>query len=294
MTESAAAALRLEAPGGLEPEAILGSLAAHTLPGAERTSTEERTHTRLVRGPRGRRAVTLRFDALGVDLDISTGTGTDTGTGTEDESELLALGEMVRSWFDLDADLEAMRESLSADSLLGPLLAARPSLRVIGTPDRFQTAVTTVLGQQVSLAAGRTFSGRLIAAYGGDEFDGLRSFPEPAALVGADAEELRGAVGLTAARARTVQALAAVWLDAGGAPTRSELLAVPGVGPWTVDYLGVRYGDRDAFTPGDLVLRKALGGITAREAEARSEAWRPFRAYALMHLWTHTAYTKRP
>ncbi|WP_422935402.1 DNA-3-methyladenine glycosylase family protein [Sinomonas sp. P47F7] len=288
MTEAAVASLRLETPGGLEPEAILGSLAAHTLPGAERTGAEERTHTRLVRGPRGHRALTLRFDAFGVDLDISTGTG----TGTQDESELLALGEIVRSWFDLDADLEAMRRSLSADSLLGPLLAARPSLRVIGTPDRFQTAVTTVLGQQVSLAAGRTFSGRLIAAYGGDEFDGLRSFPEPATLVGADAEELRSAVGLTAARARTVQALAAVWLDARGAPTRSELLAVPGVGPWTVDYLGVRYGDRDAFTPGDLVLRKALGGITAREAEARSEAWRPFRAYALMHLWTHTAYTK--
>ena len=282
VTEAPSAAMRLDAPGGLEPEAILGSLAAHTLPGAERTDSEERTHTRLVHGPRGRRAITLRFDEAGLEL---------TAHAT-DEAELPALAELVRTWFDLDAKLEPVREWLGRDELLSPLLSTRPGLRVIGTTDRFQTAVTTVLGQQVSLAAGRTFAGRLIAAYGSDGPEGLRSFPEPASLVEADAEELRSAVGLTASRARTVQALAGAWLEADGAPTRTGLLAVPGVGPWTVDYLAVRYGDRDGFTPGDLVLRKALGGITAREAEARSEPWRPYRAYALMHLWTHTAYTK--
>ena len=283
VTRAAGATVRLDAPGGLEPDAILGSLAAHSLPGAERTDVEQRTHTRLVRGPHGRRTVTVRVDAAGIGLE----------TTAADEAELRSLEATVRAWFDLDADLEPVRESLRRDPVLSPLVARRPGLRVIGTPDRFQTAVTTVLGQQVSLAAGRTFAGRLIAAYGEEGPEGLRGFPEPAALAGADREELRSAVGLTAARGRTVMALAAAWLDSGGAPTRNQLLALPGIGPWTVDYLAVRYGDRDAFTSGDLVLRRALGGISAKEAEARSEAWRPFRAYALMHLWTETAYSGR-
>ncbi|MEA5456348.1 hypothetical protein SPF06_16560 [Sinomonas sp. JGH33] len=161
----------------------------------------------------------------------------------------------------------------------------------MGTTDRFQTAVTTVLGQQVSLAAGRTFSGRLVAAYGTEGPGGLRCFPGPAALADAHPEELRATVGLTSARARTVSALASLWAGSAGTPSREELLTVAGIGRWTVDYLAVRYGDRDAFTPGDLVLRRALGGVSAREAEKRSEAWRPYRAYALMHLWTEAAYT---
>ena len=68
---------------------------------------------------------------------------------------------------------------------------------------------------------------------------------------------------------------------------RTELLALPGIGPWTVDYLSVRaLGDRDAYPSGDLVLRRALGVATAREAEARAESWSPWRAYAAMHLWS--------
>jgi 3-methyladenine DNA glycosylase/8-oxoguanine DNA glycosylase len=142
----------------------------------------------------------------------------------------------------------------------------------------------------VSLAAGRTFAGRLVEAFGNPGPDGFVSFPRPAILAAADPEELRSAVGLTSARARTVLALSRAWHDSDGQVCWSELLRIPGIGPWTVDYLAVRFGDRDAFTPGDLVLRRALGGIPAREAEALSEAWRPYRAYALVHLWTEAVY----
>ena len=278
--------LRLDAPDGLDPVAILGSLAAHNVPGAEWTDAATFSHSRLVRGPRGLLAVTLQFDRAGIDLEVAI----DDSDPSERAAEFREITEIVRRWFDLEADLGPIREALGRDTLLAPLVAARPSLRVIGSPDRFQSAVTTVLGQQVSLAAGRTFAGRLVEAFGEPGPNGLRSFPRPAALAAADPEVLRAAVGLTGARARTVLALSQAWADAGHEPDPHELLAIPGIGRWTVDYLSVRFGDRDGFTPGDLVLRRALGGITPREAEARSEGWRPFRAYALVHLWTATAY----
>ncbi|MDQ4503040.1 AlkA N-terminal domain-containing protein [Sinomonas sp. ASV322] len=297
--------VRVEAPGGLDPEAVLGSLAAHTIPGAERTDREAGTHSRLVSLASGPCAVTIRPDAHGVELRAESGAELSRAglTGTErSRTELSRAGSqtdlgvpaslvaLVREWFDLDADLEPVRDFLSGDQFLAPLLAARPGLRVIGTTDRFQTAVTTVLGQQVSLAAGRTFSGRLVATYGTDGPGGLRCFPEAAVLADADTEELRAAVGLTSARARTISSMSRLWAESGETPGRKALLAVTGIGPWTVDYLAVRYGDRDAFTPGDLVLRRALGGVSPHEAETRSEAWRPYRAYALMHLWTEAAY----
>lgn len=293
--------VRLNAVGNLDPDAVLGSIAAHNVPGAERTDLTSRTHSRLIAGPRGPRHVLLRFDEGGIDLEVKTLLEIEGRAGVDhtelvDHSELSALSEIVRAWFDLDTELEPIRRTLCADPVLAPLLASRPHLRVIGTPDPFQSAVTTVLGQQVSLAAGRTFAGRLVEVYGQPTVGGLRGFPRPRTLAEADAEELQAAVGLTSARARTVLALAQSWLAAqdgtDGMLTRDELLALPGVGPWTVDYLSVRFGNRDAFTPGDLVLRRALGGITAKQAAQRARAWSPYRAYALMHLWTHTAYVK--
>lgn len=293
-TGLASSRIRLEAAGGLDADAVLGSLAAHTVPGAEVTHVANRTHSRLISGPLGARRLTLRFDEGGIDLELQT---QGTTSNADDPGALLALTDLVRAWFDLDSDLGPIRDALGTDPLLAPLVAERPNLRVIGTPDCFQSAVTTVLGQQVSLSAGRTFAGRLVEAYGEPTGSGLSRFPRASALAGADPDELRSAIGLTSARARTVLALARAWLEAsplpGAAPSRSELLAVPGIGPWTVDYLAVRFGDRDAFTPSDLVLRRALGGITSDAAARRAEAWSPFRAYALMHLWTHAAYGSR-
>ena len=131
-----------------------------------------------------------------------------------------------------------------------------------------------MLGQQVSVAAARTFAGRLVAAYGMIGPGRLMMFPRPDVLRDADPEELRAVVGLTGARARTVQAVAAAFADRATLRplSRSELVALPGIGPWTADYLAVTSGDRDAFTPGDLVLRRALGGVDARAASARVRA----------------------
>jgi DNA-3-methyladenine glycosylase II/AraC family transcriptional regulator of adaptative response / DNA-3-methyladenine glycosylase II len=155
-----------------------------------------------------------------------------------------------------------------------------------------------VLGQQVSLAAARTFGARLVAAYGAPGPGDLTSFPIPEALATVPVEELRATVGLTGARAATLHGLAAAAasglpLAAGTDPAlfRASLLALPGIGPWTADYLAVRVlGDRDAFTASDLVLRRALGGVSVAAADAASQAWRPYRAYALFHLWTATSY----
>jgi 3-methyladenine DNA glycosylase/8-oxoguanine DNA glycosylase len=265
---------------------MLASLAAHTVPGAERTDPAAGTHERLVHTARGPVVVSVRLDASGVDLTVH---------GARELAA--AVVPAVRAWLDLAIDLRAVRTALRADPLLRPLVDVRPALRVTGTTDAFQTAVTTVLGQQVSLAAGRTFAGRLVATYGEPGPRRLIQFPTATALAEARPEDLQAAVGLTSSRARTVRALAEAFADRGHSTgdaslrlTRDELLAVYGVGPWTADYLEVRTGSRDAFAPGDLVLRRALGGISASEAARRAEAWRPFRAYALVHLWTATAY----
>lgn len=293
-SEARSKPFRLDARGGLEAAAMLASLAAHTIPGAERTDLAAGTHERLIHTSLGAVAVSVCLRADGADL-VLTPSGTARGTlGDRAVEEAVAA---VHAWLDLDADLARVRAALGGDPEVGPLVRARPALRVIGTTDPFQSAVTTVLGQQVSLAAGRTFAGRLVAAFGSAGPQGLRQFPAPHDLAGADVEELRSAVGLTGSRARTILALAMAFdeRDHQRGPTtlpltRDELLALPGIGPWTADYLEVRTGNRDAFAPGDLVLRRALGGITAAQAEARSEAWRPFRAYALVHLWTAAAY----
>jgi len=275
----------------------LATLVAHAVPGVDRVDRSgvgRGEVTRLVETASGAAAVTVRLAPEEVEV---------RGSGS-DADETCAL---VARWFDTDADLATVHAVLGADPVLAPLLAARPGLRVVGHPSGFEAAVTTVLGQQVSLAACRTFAGRLAAAYGrpaaraGEE--GLRLFPDPRTLAGAQAADLQSAVGITGARARTLLALAEACADgltlapdtAGDpvalADTRARLLALPGVGPWTVDYLSVKVlGDRDGFVPGDLVLRKALGGIDARAAAAAALAWSPVRAYALFHLWTHTAY----
>lgn len=272
----------------------LATLVAHAVPGVDRVDTGRGEVTRLVETGSGTVATTVRLtpDALEV-----------SGDGGDPD----AVRALVARWFDADADLATVHTVLGADPVLAPLLAERPGLRVVGHPSGFEAAVTTVLGQQVSLAACRTFAGRLAGAYGreGDVAgaDGLRLFPDPDTLAGARAAELQSAVGITGARTRTLLALAAACADglvlgphvaddpAALADTRARLLALPGVGPWTVDYLSVKVlGDRDGFVPGDLVLRKALGGIDARAAARTAEVWAPVRAYALFHLWTHTAY----
>lgn len=269
---------------------LVRMLHAHAVPGMEIAHPDGR-HTRVVRGERGPAVVT-------VDLAAAPGAVT-ARLRLADPRDRPGVEAAVRRWLGLDADPAVAAAALGGDPLLGPLLAARPGLRVPGATDGAEVAVLAVLGQQVSLAAARTFAGRLVAAFGAPAPEGLTAFPGTAALAAAGPGAIRAATGVTGARARTVHALAAaveggLALAPGADPraTRAGLLSLPGIGPWTADYVALRaLGDPDAFPAGDLVLRRALGVATAREAEARAEAWRPHRAHALVHLWTREVFS---
>ena len=276
----------LEANGKLDPGHMLHVLGIHSVPGLDIHEPELRRHTRLVTLGSGPRAATVEFTEGGVKLSSSAAAG----------EQAAELAHRIRAWLDLDTDLAPIQNALSQDDLLAPLLAARPWLRSVGYLNAFEAAATTILGQQVSLAAGRTFGGRFVDAYGTPGVEGLSAFPAPQALLADGVESLREKIGLTKARAATLFAMAEAFAErgfgaAGGFPlAREELLALRGVGPWTADYLQMRgRSDPDAFVPGDLVVRRALAGISEREAAKMSLAWAPYRSYAMVHLWASDA-----
>ncbi len=202
----------------------------------------------------------------------------------------------MRVWLGLDADTARAAAHLAGDPLLGPLVAARPGLAVPGTVDGGELALRTVLGQQVSVAAARTLTGRLVALLGRPGGAGLMRFPEPALIADAGVAALRS-IGLTGSRAATLAHLAGALADgldlspqADRAAARAALASLPGVGPWTVEYVALRaLRDLDAFPAHDLVLRQAIGGADARTALRRAEDWRPFRGHAAQYLWRAAA-----
>jgi AraC family transcriptional regulator of adaptative response / DNA-3-methyladenine glycosylase II len=201
----------------------------------------------------------------------------------------------VRHAFDLAADPREI------GATLGPLAQAHPGLRLPGTFDGFELAVRAVVGQQVSVKAARTLLSRIVAAHGARLDDAAprpaRLFPTPQALAALAPDEL-ARVGLVASRARSIHALAeavargSIALEPGVdvAATMDALRALPGIGDWTAHYVAMRaLRWPDAFPAGDLVVRRALGASSAARAEAKSAAWRPWRAYAVMHLWKGSA-----
>jgi AraC family transcriptional regulator of adaptative response / DNA-3-methyladenine glycosylase II len=219
---------------------------------------------------------------------------------------LAAIADHVRRMFDLDADPQRVSAVLSRDRHLRRLVRARPGLRVPGAWDGFELAVRAILGQQVSVAAARTLAGRLAERFGVRVDGGAEGlthlFPTAESLADAD---LRG-IGLTNARAETVRGIAraivggTLVLDAprGLDDAVARLCALPGIGTWTAQYIALRaLGERDAFPSGDLGLRRALangsGMPSTKELERLAEAWRPWRAYAAIHLWTGEAEEKR-
>ncbi|MEV0260100.1 AlkA N-terminal domain-containing protein [Streptomyces sp. NPDC050617] len=198
----------------------------------------------------------------------------------------------LRRLFDLDADPYAVAERLGADPWLSPLVAARPGLRSPGAADSDELAVRAVLGQQVTVAAGRRLAGVLVAAYGKplSAPDGALThvFPEPGVLADAPLTEL----GMPDARRRALRTVSGALADGRVAldpgvdrdATEQALLALTGIGPWTARYMRMRaLGDPDVFLPGDAGVRHGLAAIGAT-AEA-AEGWRPWRSYALHHLW---------
>jgi len=213
---------------------------------------------------------------------------------------LLQLSTAARRVFDLAADPQRIGTELAADALIAPLVRARPGLRIPGAWEPFECAVRAVLGQQVSVAAGRTFAARLVERIGPAIRDGAagltRLFPDAAALAAAPLDSF----GITRSRAATLRALARAVLehriDFSAAPDEvmAALLALPGIGTWTAQYVALRaLGEPDALPAGDLVLRRmAAPGmrlLSARELEERAHAWRPWRGYAVMHLWRAAA-----
>jgi AraC family transcriptional regulator of adaptative response / DNA-3-methyladenine glycosylase II len=221
-------------------------------------------------------------------------------------AQLLAVVARVRRMFDLDADPQAIAAVLAHDARLRPLLRRRPGLRLPGGWDGVEIAVRAVLGQQVSVAAAGTLAARLARRLGpalpAGFPDGMeRLFPDPQRLLDDDLDGL----GLTGARRASVHALARALLDGrvdfNVERTLDEFVgrwtALPGIGPWTAQYIALRaLSHPDAFPDGDLVLRSRLephsGRVAATALAARADAWRPWRAYAAIHLW-HDAIAAR-
>lgn len=209
---------------------------------------------------------------------------------------LMPIVARVRRQFDLDARPDAIARVLGADPVLAPLVRARPGLRLPGAFDPFEAAIRAMLGQQVSVAGATTLAGRFADAFGETVELGAgltMRFPSADEVARTTVDRI-AKLGMPGARAAAILGLAraiaqrTVRLD----DTRdldafvAGLVALPGIGPWTAHYLAMRaLHVPDAFPAADLGVKKALDA-TPRECERRAEAWRPYRSYAVMHLWT--------
>ncbi|MGH6793964.1 MAG: DNA-3-methyladenine glycosylase 2 [Methylocella sp.] len=222
-------------------------------------------------------------------------------------SALPAIIARVRRVFDLAADPVAIGAQLGQDATLAPLLAARPGLRVPGAWDGFELANRAILGQQITVTAATALVGKIVAAHGEPlppqymgYIEGLTHvFPSPAALANADL----ACLGMPRARATSLSSLAAAVLAdpliLGTRRSLEEAIAhlkvLPGIGEWTAQYIAMReLREPDAFPQGDIGLMRALANADGRrpsaaELMARAEAWRPWRAYAAVHLWASEA-----
>ena len=278
--------LRLPARVPFDGAAVLAFLATHLTPGVEEVVGG--TYRRTVSGG----VLTATPDATGLTVEL----------GLDDVRRVGPLVGAARRLFDLDCDPGPVAGVLGPDPLLAPALAATPGIRLPGAVDGFETAVRTVLGQQVSVAGATTLAARLARACGQPlavADGGLTCrFPTPDAVAAADLST----VGLPATRAATIRALAAAvaagHLDLSptadrGAAT-AALLALPGVGPWTAALVAARaLGDPDALPASDLALRRTTG-LDPRALLARGEAWRPWRSYATFALWATCTPAKEP
>ncbi len=216
----------------------------------------------------------------------------------DDERDLAFAIQRSRVLLDLDADPVTIDQALSEDAALRPLVASIPGVRVPGHVDGNELAIRAVLGQQVSVAGARTLTARLVQAHGKPltvEDEGLTHlFPEPDALAEADLSGL----GVPRQRQHAIRSLAGALASGGvdlgtGADrleARTRLLDIPGIGPWTASYIAMRaLGDPDAFPASDLGIRAAFERLglesDLRSIEERAQLWRPWRAYAVQHLW---------
>ncbi len=274
---------------------MFGFLAARAIPGIE--SADGDRYSRTIQLPNGTGIL-----SLGPFLRSRDPGYLDCELQLEDLRDLTAAVQRCRRLLDLDADPEAVTGNLAADPVLGPLALAHPGRRSPGHVDGSELALRAVLGQQVSVAAARRLGARLVTAYGKPlsrpHGSLTHCFPAAETLASADPATLP----MPRARGRALTGLAtalacgALSLDPGAERDRAEsvLLALPGIGPWTASYIRMRaLSDPDAFLPGDAGVRHALrlvgsgGSATAgaKAAAGLAENWRPWRSYAVHHLW---------
>ena len=283
--------LRLPVRAPYAGEELLRFLAAHLLPDVERCGADWYERTLVLPHGAGRARLTFPADA--------TGSGTSFVRcllAVDDLRDVGAAVERCRRLLDADCDPVAVDDELGADPPMAALVRSRPGLRVPGSVDGDELAIRAVLGQQISLAGAISLGGKLVRRYG-EELPGApdgpgRLFPTAARLAEVDPAELP----MPRARARALVGLCGAL--AGGdvaldrstdrAEVRARLLALPGIGPWTADYVALRaLGDPDVFLPTDIGVRRALDGLgqDPAAAAALSARWRPWRSYGLMHLW---------
>ncbi len=265
---------------------LLAFLSARAVPGVEEVDgTVYRRALRLTRGN----------GVVSVDLGAST---LKCSLVLDDLADVQAAVQRTRRLLDLDCDPTSVRAVLGLDPALAPLVAARPGLRAPGHPDGTELLVRAVLGQQVSVAGARTLARRIAAAHGEPlkrPVAGVtHAFPSAATMAARNPDEFampraRGAALINACARLADGSLV---LDAGSdrAETVAALERLPGIGPWTAGYVAMRaLGDPDVFLPTDIGVRNALRGLgldsTPKAAAALADRWRPWRSYALHHLW---------
>lgn len=274
--------------------ALLRFLASRAIIGLESVSAEHYGRCLHVDGRHGWLIVTHRDQG---------GPGLDVRIHGLDATSLASILTRVGVLFDLDADPVAIRKGLSRDPLLAELVAQRPGLRVPGAWDGFELGVRAILGQQISVFAATRLANRLVAAFGSllpheaanVELGLTHLFPTPASLADADISLV---LNMPRSRGRAIRSFAEAVADDPDllSPYQefdraiARLKALPGIGEWTAQYIAMRaLGQSDAMPSGDIGLLRALdeghGRPSSAELLARSETWRPWRAYAVMHLW---------
>jgi AraC family transcriptional regulator of adaptative response / DNA-3-methyladenine glycosylase II len=272
---------------------VLAFLAARAAAGIEHVAGG--TYSRVLRLPNGAGRVYLAPgpDVVHAELEL------------EQLRDLSVAVQRCRALLDLDADPMAVGEVLGADEALRPVVGARPGTRVPGAVDGFELAVRAILGQQVTVAAATKLVARIVTQYGGrltGDTELHSTFPLPQQLAEVDPS----GIGMPASRGAALVELARqvaegkVLIEPGAdrVETERSLLAVPGIGPWTAGYIAMRaLADPDRFLPGDVVVRTAMRSLglppDGAAAAAHAVSWRPWRSYAVMHLWRSVAEVPR-
>jgi AraC family transcriptional regulator, regulatory protein of adaptative response / DNA-3-methyladenine glycosylase II len=287
--------MRLAVRTPFDGSALLGFLAVRAVPGVEAAGAG--WYARTLALPHG--AGTVRLDVP--DAPVAGETAFVTATfALDDLRDTAAAVERTRRLLDADCDPVAVADAFAGDPVIGPLVRRTPGLRVPGHVDGNEIAIRAVLGQQISVARARTLAAGLVQAHGRrlggertQQTTGLTHlFPEPAKIATLDPVDLP----MPRARGRALIALChaladgTIALDRGPDRdrVRDALLEIPGIGPWTADYVALRaLGHPDVFLPTDVGIRNALAalGPDPRDAAALAEGWRPWRSYAQMHLW---------